>query len=173
MRKGLFRLTVALTALTAFLARSCDGREEEGAHFKDRRSRNRVGDRRERKSAALARKRAVGVPKVSAMRLTPVSVQRGQAWWPYGSSQAPYNAVGKRAEAMTEDEIQVNGVALLNVRDVEATLRLMPRDLKLPEGAQLTRPDGFFLVKIEGFSRTQEQLDALRDAESYWANTST
>ena len=91
-------------------------------------------------------------------------IQRGQAWWPYASAMPPYNAIGKRVESMTADEIQVNGVALINVRDVDATLKLLPKDLQLATGAQLAQTEGFYLVKIAGFSRTQEQLDALTRA---------
>ena len=47
-------------------------------------------------------------------------VQRGRAWWPYATALPPYTAVDKRAEAMTEDEILVNGVAALDVRNPEA-----------------------------------------------------
>ena len=91
-------------------------------------------------------------------------VQRGQSWWPYGSSLPPYNFVDKRAEAMSADEVQVNGVALFDMRDEAATLKLIPQDLKLPHDAQLARADGYYLVKIAGFSRTQEQIDALTAA---------
>jgi hypothetical protein len=163
MRKGLFGLTVALTALTAFsLAPAVEEKPKKGLTSNTGKSGD-VSMFDANGNPVPLQQNAV-TPKASGLRLKPLSVQRGQAWWPYGESQAPYNAVVKRAEAMTEDEIQVNGVALLNVRDVEATLRLVPRDLKLPEGAQLARPDGYFLLKIEGFSRTQEQLDALRNA---------
>ncbi len=91
-------------------------------------------------------------------------VVRGQAWWPYSSSLPPYTAVDKRTELLTEDEIQVNGVATLDVRDPQATLQKVPSALMLEAGSQLGDTDGFYLVKIKGFSRTQEQIDALSAA---------
>ncbi len=107
---------------------------------------------------------AAGTTNPSAVRQPVQEVQRGQTWWPYASSLPPYTGVMKRAEAMSETEIQVNGVALLDTRDVEATLRLIPQPLRLAEGSQLAQSDGFYLVKIGGFTRTQEQLDALTRA---------
>jgi hypothetical protein len=165
MRKGLFRLTVALAVLTSFsLVPAMEEKRKKG--FTSSSSKNGgpgiVSATDANGNPLPLQENAVGQPK--ALNAKPLPVQRGQAWWPYGASQAPYNAVGKRAEAMTEDEIQINGIALLNIRDVDATLRLLPRELKLADGAQLARPDGYFLVKIEGFSRTQEQINELRSA---------
>jgi hypothetical protein len=88
-------------------------------------------------------------------------IQRGQAWWPYGTSLPPYTDVGKRAEVMGEDEILVNGVATLSVTNERAALAQMPADLVLDEGSQLARPEGFYLVKIKGFTRSQKEVDAL------------
>jgi hypothetical protein len=65
---------------------------------------------------------------------------------------------------MTEDEIFVNGTALLNVRDLEGSLRLAPPELVLEQGSQLAETDGFYLVKIAGFSRNQQQVEALTRA---------
>jgi hypothetical protein len=65
---------------------------------------------------------------------------------------------------MTADEIQVNGVATLDVRNLDATLRLVPQGLEAASGQPAGRRDGFLLVKIQGFSRTQEQIDALTRA---------
>lgn len=89
---------------------------------------------------------------------------RGQAWWPYGSTHPPYTPVGKRAELMTEDEIQINGVATLNVRDPQATMQKIPKALVLGAGSQLADMEGYYLVKIKGVSRTQEQIDSLTNA---------
>ena len=100
----------------------------------------------------------------STLRAPVPEVQRGQAWWPYGSSLPPYTAVNQRAEAMADDEIQVNGVALFSTRDVESVLKLMPADLKLAAGSQQALKDGYYLVKIAGRTRTQEQIDALTRA---------
>ncbi len=91
-------------------------------------------------------------------------VVRGQAWWPYASPMPPYNPMGKRVEAMSEDEISVNGIASLNVRDVQGSLAALPKELLIEPGAQLKELEGFYLVKLRGFSRTQEQVDALTRA---------
>ena len=163
MRKGLFRLSVALavfascTLVPAAEERRNKAQDAQTAHPKIAAVTDANGN-----PVPLRANAADANP--SSLHLEVQGIHRGQAWWPYGTSQPPYNAVEKRAEAMTANEIKVNGVALLDVRDVEATLRLVPRDLKLAAGAQLARQDGFFLVKIEGFSRTQEQLDALTKA---------
>ena len=91
-------------------------------------------------------------------------VRRGQAWWPYATPLPPYSSVGKRVEAMTEDEILVNTTATLNIRDLQATLNNAPKELLIEPGSQLSQSDGFYLVKIQGFTRTQEQIDALTRA---------
>src|SRR5882672_5703319 len=133
MRKGLFRLTVALAVLTAFsLVPAAEEKRQKAAALPSANP-GIVSVTDANGNPVPLRENAVGVAKTSRLHLEPLAVQRGQAWWPYGSSQPPYNAVSKRTEAMSEDEIQVNGVALLNVRDVESTLRLVPRDLKLPD----------------------------------------
>jgi hypothetical protein len=164
MRKGLSRLTVTLTVLAAFslLPAAQEKREKPTASPSAHPGITSVTDANG--NPLPLRESAAGAMDVNLLKPTAPDIQRGQAWWPYPDSKPPYTAVGKRAEAMTEDEIQVNGVALLNVRDVESTLRLVPRDLKLPDGAQLTRHEGYFLVKIAGFTRTQEQINALTKA---------
>lgn len=91
-------------------------------------------------------------------------VKRGRAWWPYAETPASYASAGKRVESMTEDEIFVNGTTLLNIRDPQASLQGVPKALVLEAGSQLAGRDGFYLVKIEGFFRTQEQIDALTHA---------
>jgi hypothetical protein len=114
------------------------------------------------------RETAIGPTKPAGRALASgprrVEVQRGQAWWPYSTSLPPYTDVGKRAEVMGEDEIQVNGVATLSATNHRAALAQMPADLLLDEGAQLARPVGFYLVKIKGFTRTQKEVDALQAA---------
>ena len=110
------------------------------------------------------RENAAGSVNPASVRRPVQGVQRGQGWWPYASALPPYNAVIKRPEAMTENEIQVNGVALLDLSDIDATLNLIPKELKLAEGAQLTQTEGFYLVKIGGVTRTQAQVDALTQA---------
>ncbi len=91
-------------------------------------------------------------------------VQRGRSWWPYASALPPYTAVDQRAETMTEDEILVNGVAALDVRNPEAAHSRMPKDLLLEAGSQLSQAEGFYLVKIKGMTRTQNEVDALEAA---------
>src|SRR5262245_57127371 len=58
-------------------------------------------------------------------------IQRGQGWWPYRVSLPPYTPVNKAAEEMTADEIQVNGVAILDVRNAKSALQQVPKDLLL------------------------------------------
>ena len=110
------------------------------------------------------RPNAAGSTNPGETRTQAQEVQRGQAWWPYASSLPPYTSVNRRLEAMADDEIQVNGVASFSVRDPEATLKLIPADLKLAAGSQDAQKDGYYLVKIAGRTRTQEQIDALTRA---------
>ncbi|MBZ5641116.1 MAG: hypothetical protein LAO51_20445, partial [Acidobacteriia bacterium] len=119
-------------------------------------------------------------PKSSGPRSTAVmhrpEVRRGQAWWPYRTALPPYTLVGKRAEAMTEDEIQIDGVAMFNAKAPNAALERMPADLLLDAGSQLGREEGFYLVKIKGFTRNQAQVDALEAAGAVlgeYVNTNT
>ena len=91
-------------------------------------------------------------------------VQRGKAWWPYAAALPPYTAVDRRAETMTENEILVNGVAALDVLNPEAAHGKMPKDLLLEPGSQLAQAEGFYLVKIKGMTRTQNEVDALEAA---------
>ncbi len=94
----------------------------------------------------------------------PVTVRRGQAWWPYDTALPPYTSVDTRVEAMSQDEIQVNGVAILSSGGAKAAFDRMPRDLVLETGSQLVHGAGFYLVKIEGYFRNQAQVDALEAA---------
>ena len=91
-------------------------------------------------------------------------VQRGQTWWPYATSLPPYTAAPRRVEAMAEDEILVNTTATISVKDAAASLAGAPKDLLLQPGSQLALAEGFYLVKIKGFTRNQEQVDALTRA---------
>ncbi len=91
-------------------------------------------------------------------------VQRGQAWWPYPGALPPYTQVDQAAESMSADEIQLNGVVTLNTRNPQAALQAAPKDLLLDAGGQLREQKGFYLVKIEGFTRNQAQVDALEAA---------
>jgi hypothetical protein len=91
-------------------------------------------------------------------------VKRGRAWWPFAAALPPYTAVGKRVESLTEDEIVVNGTATLNIRDLPGSLQAAPKELLLEAGSQLAEREGFYLVKLEGFTRNQEQVDALTHA---------
>ncbi len=108
---------------------------------------------------------APAVPKTaSALTKRPASVQRGQAWWPFATAMPPYTAGGKRVEALTEDEIVVNATATISTRDEAKSLERAPKELLIRPGAQAAAHEGFYLVKIKGFSRTQEQIDELTQA---------
>ena len=91
-------------------------------------------------------------------------VKRGRAWWPYATALAPSPSVGKRVESLTEDEIMVNGAATLNIRDLGRSHVNLPKELLIEAGSQLANREGFYLVKIKGFTRTQAQIDALTHA---------
>jgi len=92
-------------------------------------------------------------------------VHRGQAWWPFATSALPpYGPPARRVESMSEDEIVVNPAVGLNIRDIAATHDQAPRELLLPPGRQLAGREGFYLIKIEGFTRNQAQVDALTNA---------
>jgi hypothetical protein len=91
-------------------------------------------------------------------------VRRGKAWWPYAEAMPPYIQARKRVEDMTEDEILVNSAAAINVRDTALTLGRAPKALLIDSGSQLRARDGFYLIKIRGFSRTQIEVDALTNA---------
>ena len=91
-------------------------------------------------------------------------VQRGQAWWPYQTPPPPFTQVGRSAENMTADEIDVNGVATLDIKNLAAAMQLIPSDLVLAPGSQLEQDAGYYLLKIDGFVRKQPQVDALEAA---------
>lgn len=91
-------------------------------------------------------------------------IQRGQAWWPYATVLPPYNGKLKATEDMNEEDIRVNDVAMVNALNPEAAYTTMPKDLLIPQGAQLNQRDGYYLIKLSGFSRTKEQLDELEAA---------
>src|SRR5262245_14405464 len=108
--------------------------------------------------AATPNAPGVGVePKVQV-------IQRGRAWWPYMTPLTATGMLGKRVEAMTENEIFVNGTALVSADDFGGSLRNLPKALILEPGSQLAHREGFYLIKIEGFSRNQTQVDALTEA---------
>ena len=92
------------------------------------------------------------------------NVERGRAWWPYQTAYPPYNSVDRSAESLTEDEILVNGVVTLNIRNPQAALQKMPKDLVLEARSQFGGADGYYLIKIRGFSRNQPQVNALQAA---------
>jgi len=108
----------------------------------------------------VATPNADGVAPASEVQV----VKRGRAWWPYATALPPYTAVGKRVESLTEDEIIVNGTATLSIRDLKGSLQGAPKELLVEAGSQLANRDGFYLVKISGFTRSQEQVDALTHA---------
>src|SRR5262245_14330202 len=94
----------------------------------------------------------------------PPPAPRGRAGWPYPQDLRAYGLPERRAELMGENEISVNGVATIDVRDPDEVLKQLPADLILRAGGQLAAFEGYYLVKIKGFSRTQEQVDALHAA---------
>jgi hypothetical protein len=95
---------------------------------------------------------------------TTVFVQRGQAWWPYAAPPPPYTAADRSVESLNVADIVVNGVVTLDIRDPQASLQQIPPALLLKAGDQLARDAGFYLVKIDGFTRNQQQVDALEAA---------
>jgi hypothetical protein len=101
-------------------------------------------------------------PGVAAPRVQ--TVRRGRDWWPFTEPMPPYASFVKRVEAMTEDELLVNTAASINVRDLKSSHELIPKALLLEAGSQLAQPEGYYLVKLRGFTRTQEQIDALTRA---------
>jgi hypothetical protein len=102
-------------------------------------------------------------PGLGVEKKVPV-VKRGREWWPFATPLASSPSLGKRVESMTEDEIFVNGTAMLNIHDLERSRQSFPKELLLETDSQLAEPDGFYLVKIEGFTRNQAQVDALTQA---------
>jgi hypothetical protein len=90
------------------------------------------------------------------------TVKRGRAWWPY-ATPIP-SGVGRKVEGLSEDEIVVNGTAVIDIRNVKASLQLAPKELVLESGSQLAETEGFYLVKLRGFTRTQAEVDALTHA---------
>ena len=104
-----------------------------------------------------------GVPKIIPGANQPAWAARGQAWWPYASALPPYNGL-KATEVMEDDEIRVTDVATVNALNPDAAYAAMPEDLLLKKGSQLNQKDGYYLVKIEGRSRTKEQIDSLTKA---------
>ena len=112
--------------------------------------------------------RSSAVPEATSRKTTggtfgPV-MQRGQAWWPYATALVPYSNVNRAVESLTEDEILINGVATINVKNAQGTLSRMPKDLVLQSGDQLRDVAGYYLVKLRGVSRTQADVDALQNA---------
>jgi len=92
-------------------------------------------------------------------------VRRGRAWWPFAATALPpYGQSARRVESMSEDDILVNTAVGLNVRDLASTLKQAPKELVFEPGHQLAGREGYYLIKIKGFTRTQEQVDALTNA---------
>ncbi|HEX4824763.1 MAG TPA: hypothetical protein VFV19_10635 [Candidatus Polarisedimenticolaceae bacterium] len=102
-------------------------------------------------------------PAAAAVQQMP-TVQRGRDWWPYGQQLPPYNDVNAAVESLRENQIQVNGIVTLDLSDAAASTRAIPRDLLIASGAQAKEREGYYLVKIAGFSRTQKEVDALTAA---------
>ncbi len=73
-------------------------------------------------------------------------VQRGQTWWPYRTALPPYTSVNMTAEAMSENQIMVNGVALLSV---DAPGSGLPADAEgaRPRSRQPAQPGGRLLPR--------------------------
>jgi hypothetical protein len=91
------------------------------------------------------------------------TVERGQAWWPFATPLAKDPGARRPVESLREEEIDVKGVVTIDVREPEKALAGLPHDLRRSESR---RPGGadFYLIKIRGFSRTQNEVDALEDA---------
>jgi hypothetical protein len=92
-------------------------------------------------------------------------MQRGQEWWPYQVPIAAPGVAARSHETLSEHEIAVNGVAVIDIRNPQAALARLPKELVLEHGRQAAAGGaGYYLVKINGLSRTQAQIDALERA---------
>ncbi len=91
-------------------------------------------------------------------------VQRGRKWWPYPNVEAPYTFMASRVDTMDTAEINVNGILMLDTRTPKASLQNVPAGLLLKPGSQLNAQYGYYLVKIEGRTRTGKEVDALKAA---------
>ena len=92
-------------------------------------------------------------------------VQRGKDWWPYATTQLPpYNGVAQQVEDLRENQIQVNGVITLDLANMKSSMATVPKDLLLDATTAKNQTEGFYLVKIAGFSRTGDQVNALQAA---------
>ena len=87
-----------------------------------------------------------------------------RTWWPYTEKIGDYRFTSPRIEDMRDTQINVNGVAILDIANQEAMLASVPQDLLLKEGEQLSKPYGFYLIKIEGRTRGDKEVEALQQA---------
>ncbi len=87
-----------------------------------------------------------------------------QTWWPYAEKISDSRLTTPRVEEMAETQISVNGVVVLDIRNEKNDLAKAPKELLINEGEQLTWGQGYYLVKIEGDRRTQDQIDQLTQA---------
>ena len=89
---------------------------------------------------------------------------RGRDWWPYPNQEPPYSAPAQRVEKMLTDDVNVNGVVVLNTALPEASLQNVPAELLLKPESQLQQEAGYYIVKLEGRTRTGKEVAALERA---------
>ncbi|NMB98754.1 MAG: hypothetical protein GYA35_00565, partial [Thermoanaerobaculaceae bacterium] len=87
-----------------------------------------------------------------------------RTWWPYTEKIGDYRFTSPRVEEMRDSQINVNGVAIVDIENVGLALNALPKDLVLESGEQLNKPYGFYLIKIEGRTRGDSEIKALTDA---------
>jgi len=66
-----------------------------------------------------------------------------RTWWLYTEKIGDYRFTSPRIEDMRDTQINVNGVAIIDIANQEAMLASIPKDLLLEEGEQLSKPYGF------------------------------
>ena len=119
MRSSLFGLIVAAVLVTAVTSTQATEKSKNGAQAVHP-GISSVTD--SKGNPVPLRPNVAGTVRQSGVRLADTEIQRGQDWWPYSAALPPYTAVNRRPEAMSETEIQINGVAVIDTRDAEATL---------------------------------------------------
>ncbi|HEX4826061.1 MAG TPA: hypothetical protein VFV19_17315 [Candidatus Polarisedimenticolaceae bacterium] len=102
--------------------------------------------------------------KVTGADAAVPTIQRGQAWWPYAEPLARPAVSARTAATLREEEIDVNGVVTIDVRDPQAAMQKLPKELLVDQSRQTGVDAGYYLVKIRGLSRTQHEVDALEGA---------
>jgi len=87
-----------------------------------------------------------------------------RTWWPYTEKIGDYRFTSPRIEDMRDSQINVNGVAIIDIENEGVAIGALPKDLVIESGAQLNKPYGYYLIKIEGRARGDNEVNALRNA---------